>query len=70
LETGVVTLIDKNGTSYEKKFKNILNYVGDTKERIFEGKGRIYFKNGPIYQGSFKNDEIDGSILGQLLIEN
>ena len=69
METGVLTHFDENGKSFEKMFKNILNYVGDIKDKVITGHGKIYFRNGPIYEGIFELDEINGNELGLLYFE-
>ena len=40
----------------EYKFKSGDRYVGEYKEGVRDGKGIMYFSNGNIYEGEWKND--------------
>ena len=39
------------------KINNDGQYIGEIKNDIREGKGKMYFKNGDRYEGEWKNDK-------------
>ncbi len=66
-QTGTITHFDQEG-SFEKQFKNILNFIGEFKDREIHGRGTIYFRNRGGFEGEFNQGEVDGSKLGILLV--
>ena len=56
---------DKIYELYEFSFNNFYDdngekYIGEMKNGLKEGKGRMYFNNGSRYEGDFKNDKMEG----------
>ena len=41
-------------------FSNIKSYSGDYKNGLYQGKGRLEFKDGSIYEGQFVNNKMHG----------
>ena len=38
----------------------IVIYIGDWKNDITKGKGKLFYVNGDIYDGDWKNNKIEG----------
>ena len=39
---------------------NVLNYVGQYRNGLYHGKGRLEFKDGSVYEGQFENNTMNG----------
>lgn len=40
--------------------KGAIQYSGETRQVVFDGRGKLKFKNGDVYQGEFKAGTFDG----------
>ena len=50
---------DQYGQSFSKLYLDVFNYLGEFKNKEFQGTGTIFFKNMGYFQGQFTNGQID-----------
>lgn len=53
---------EAHGINYEVFYPNGDRYSGDVREDKREGEGKLTLNSGEVYEGLFKNDELDGFV--------